>query len=130
MDHTLDSVEKMFYYYKNGWCREVFSIKTVAIIGSHTKANFECIAGNRYGQQFRFVHHNAQNKKKNGKKDLEMIIKRADFIILQTNACSHQRMWDARELAKIYNKPIFYNRGLGATRAVEKIMVTFTSDIA
>lgn len=108
----------------------VSSIKTVVVIGSHTKLNFENIARVEEKEPLKFIHYNARNKKKNGKKDVEKFVKMADFIILQTNACSHQSMWDARELAKKHNKPIYYNRGLGATRAVKKIKEAFSKDIA
>jgi hypothetical protein len=121
---------KWFIINKNKESQEVFSIKTVAVIGSHTKLNFEDIARVEKKLQFRFVHYNARIKKKNGKRDIEMIIKMADFVILLTNACSHQSMWDARELAKKYNKPIYYNRGLGATRAIEKVKEAFCKDVA
>lgn len=67
------------------------------------------------------THHSAWGKHKNGKRTFESLVRNSDCIILFPDACSHQTMWDVKELSKYYGKKIVYQKGKGVTQALNKV---------
>ncbi|MEC1718456.1 DUF2325 domain-containing protein [Schinkia azotoformans] len=91
-------------------------MKTVLIVGGNRNKSFE-----KKGQEkkFKIIHHPAHVKQKKSKKYFESMIKQSDCIVLFTDACSHQNMWDIRDLSKSYQKPIVYPKGTGTSQALQ-----------
>ncbi|GEN36607.1 DUF2325 domain-containing protein [Aneurinibacillus danicus] len=92
-------------------------MKTVLVIGGHTKQAFERKAKER---GIRILFHSAHNKRKDGKKMFEPLVRKSDCVIIMLNACSHHSMWDVKSLSKEHSKPVIYQKGLGATQALER----------
>ena len=91
-------------------------MKTVLIVGGRRNKSFD---KKGHEKQFRIMHHPAHVKQKKSKKYFESMIKQSDCIILYTDACSHQNMWDIRELSKSHQKPIVYPKGTGTSQALQ-----------
>ncbi|WP_126429953.1 DUF2325 domain-containing protein [Brevibacillus marinus] len=92
-------------------------MKTVAIIGGSQKCTFEKI-GRELG--FKVLFHDAKvDRKKNGMQELRRIIKYADCVIVLQGACCHRSMWAAKDFAKELSKPIAFQKGFGASGALE-----------
>ena len=91
-------------------------MKTVFIVGGKQNKSFE-----KKGKEMsvKIIHHPAHVKQKNSKRYFESMIRQSDCIILYTDACSHQNMWDIRELSKCYEKPIMYPKGTGTSQAFQ-----------
>lgn len=67
---------------------------------------------------------------KKPKRVMEPRIKRSDCVVVITGACSHRNMWDAKELAKKYEKPIIYSSSRGATSVAGSIKLVLQSRTA
>ncbi|MDF2647434.1 MAG: hypothetical protein K0Q73_3239 [Paenibacillus sp.] len=100
-------------------------MKTVAVIGGFKIETIETMAEKK-GGVIKLMFHNGKIKSKQGVKKLENIVKQSDCIILMKDACSHQAMWDTKSLSKHYNKPIFYQNGIGASAALERASLFLT----
>lgn len=92
-------------------------MKTVAIIGGSQKCTFEKI-GKEHG--FKILFSDAKvDRKKNGMQELKTIIKRSDCVVVLQGACCHRSMWAVKEFAKELDKPIAFQKGFGASGALE-----------
>ncbi|MET3195274.1 DUF2325 domain-containing protein [Bacillus sp. OAE603] len=91
----------------------------VAIIGGSQERSLKQF-GSKHGMEI--IFHDGICKKGKGRrrKEFEKMIKKADCVVIQKGAISHQSMEDAKDVCKELNKPLAFNQGFGVTSAIQK----------
>lgn len=92
----------------------------LTIIGGFKKHSLEKMA-EKLGE-VNITFHNGKVKHKKPQKVIEGLVKKSDYIVLLVDYCSHQSMWEAKKVAKQYNIPIYFQKGLGITNTISHII--------
>ncbi|MFF0828832.1 DUF2325 domain-containing protein [Brevibacillus sp. NPDC003359] len=90
--------------------------KTIAIIGGTQSSTFQQIA-NKKGVNITFYDGKGA-RYRNPISEIERVVKRADCIIVLTDAVSHPAKDGAKELAAKLNIPILFHPSRGATSTI------------
>ncbi len=90
----------------------------LAIIGGYNFERHSKSMGKLKNIELRF--HDGVPKK-NNKKVLENLIKDTDCVIIVQMVCSHSSMWDAKDVARKYNKKIYYSQAKGLASVLSMI---------
>lgn len=59
--------------------------------------------------------------KKHNKRNIEVLIRNVDYVIVILGACSHASMWDAKKAAKKCHKEVLFSKGIGISSVINQI---------
>lgn len=99
-------------------------MKTIVVIGGRKYKHLD-----KFEKAVEVIHHYGKVKQKNAKRIFERLVRCADCIILYPDACSHQNMYDVKDLSKKYDKKIIYPKGTGVSNALQ-IALEYVSDVS
>ncbi len=93
---------------------------TITIIGGSQEETFKKL-GAKKGCTIQF--HNGKDRKGRkgtGANTFLPLIKKSDCVVILGGACSHLTMYTVKELCKDLNIKVIYQKGFGASGAIDK----------